>query len=90
LENQLISPRGNTPFNILTALTSLTGLLSVEEVAEIFGKSPDTVYRMTQKRQIPSFMFGGSRCIDPSALALWLIKKEPSLAVAARYSQKAA
>jgi len=32
------------------------------EVAEMFGKSPDTVYRMAQKRQIQSFMFGGSRC----------------------------
>ena len=74
----------------MTALYSLTGLLSVEEVAEIFGKSPDTVYRMAQKRQIPSFMFGGSRCFDPSELALWLIKKEPQLAVAARYFKEAA
>ena len=94
MENQFISPRGDAPFkvpfNILTALYSLTGLLSVEEVAEIFGKSPDTVYRMAQKRQIPSFMFGGSRCFDPSELALWLIKKEPNLAFAARYFQKAA
>ena len=94
LENQFISPRGNAPFNvpfnILTALYSLTGLLSVEEVAEMFGKSPFTIYRMAQERQIPSFMFGGSRCFDPSELALWLIKKEPQLAVAARHFQKAA
>jgi len=64
LETQVVSVRGrapfNAPFNILTALYSLNGLLSVEEVAEMFGKSPDTVYRMAQKRQIPSFMFGGS------------------------------
>jgi excisionase family DNA binding protein len=94
LENQPIFHRGNAPFNapfnILTALYSLTGTLSVEEVAEMFGKSPDKVYRMAQKHQIPSFMFGGSRCFDPSALAHWLIKKEPQLAVAARYFQKAA
>jgi hypothetical protein len=45
---------------------------------------------MAQKRLIPSFMFGGSRCFDPSELALWLIKKEPQLAVAARHFQKAA
>jgi predicted DNA-binding transcriptional regulator AlpA len=25
----------------------------VEELAEMFGKSPDTVYRMAQQRQIP-------------------------------------
>jgi excisionase family DNA binding protein len=94
LEAEFTSARGkapfNPPYNILTALYSLTGLLVVEEVAEMFGKSPDTVYRMAQKRQIPSFMFGGSRCFDPSELALWLIKKEPQLAVAARYFQKAA
>jgi excisionase family DNA binding protein len=94
LEPQVVAARGkapfNTPFNILTALYSLTGLLTVEEVAEIFGKSPDTIYRMAQKRQIPSFMFGGSRCFDPSELALWLIKKDPHLAVAARYFKEAA
>jgi len=94
LEPQVVSVRGkapfNSPFNILTALYSLTGLLSVDEVAEIFGRSPDTIYRMAQKRQIPSFMFGGSRCFDPSELALWLIKKEPQLAVAARYFKEAA
>ncbi|WP_348262661.1 helix-turn-helix domain-containing protein [Telmatobacter sp. DSM 110680] len=94
METQFISPRGNAPFNapfnILIALYSLTGLLSAEEVAEMFGKSPFTIYRMAQKREIPSFMFGGSRCFDPSELALWLIKKEPQLAVAARHFQKAA
>lgn len=94
MEHQVVAVRGkapfNAPFNILTALYSLTGLLTVEEVAEIFGKSPDTIYRMAQKRQIPSFMFGGSRCFDPSELALWLIKKDPQLAVAARYFKEAA
>jgi hypothetical protein len=29
-------------------------------------------------------VIGGSRCFDPSVLALWLSKKEPSLAVAAK------
>lgn len=56
----------------------------------MFGKSPYTIYRMAQKRQIPGFMFGGSQCFDPFELSLWLIKKEPQLAAAARYFQKAA
>ena len=94
LEPQVVTIRGkapfNAPFNILNALYALTGVLSVEEVAEMFGKSRYTIYRMAQKRQIPNFMFGGSRCFDPSELALWLIKKDPQLAVAARYFQKAA
>lgn len=94
METEVITVRGkapfNTPFNILTALYSLTGLLCVEEVAEILGKSPDTIYRMALKRQIPSFMVGGSRCFDPSELAMWLIKKDPQLAVAMRYFKDAA
>src|ERR1700689_660791 len=71
LEPQVVSVRGkapfNAPFNILTALHSLTGLQSVGEVAEMFGKSPYTVYRMALKRQIPSFMFGGAVHAAPKA-----------------------
>jgi hypothetical protein len=56
----------------------------------MFGKSRATIYRMAQKRQIPIFMLGGSRMFDPSTLALWLTRKEPLLAVAARQFQQAA
>jgi excisionase family DNA binding protein len=79
-----------TPFNILNALQAVHGLLSVGEVADLFGKSPATIYRIAQKRQIPSLMIGGSRMFDPSTLILWLTKKEPQLAVAARMVQQAA
>jgi excisionase family DNA binding protein len=80
------NPRPDAPemFNILLALESARGLLTVREVAELLGKSPFTIYRMAEKRQIPSLMIGGSRCFDPSVLAMWLSKKEPSLATAAR------
>jgi excisionase family DNA binding protein len=71
-------------FNILLALESARGLLTTRQVAELLGKSPFTVYRMAERRQIPSMVIGGSRCFDPSVLALWLSKKEPSLAVAAK------
>jgi len=79
-------PRPNAPetFNILLALESARSLLTVREVADLLGKSPFTIYRMAEKRQIPSLMIGGSRCFDPSVLALWLSKKEPTLATAAR------
>jgi len=78
------------PFNILVALQAVRGLLSVDQVAELLGKSKFTVYRMAQKKQIPSLMIGGSRMFDPSTLALWLTKKEPLLAAAARLLQQAA
>jgi predicted DNA-binding transcriptional regulator AlpA len=45
-----------SPYNILIALQEVRGLISVSQVAELFGKSPATIYRMTQKRQIPSIM----------------------------------
>ena len=80
------SPQPDAPemFNILLALESAHGLLTVRDVAELLGKSPFSIYRMAQQRKIPSLMIGGSRCFDPSVLALWLSKKEPSLATAAR------
>lgn len=78
------------PFNIVTELQSVRGLLSVDEVAELLGMSKFTVYRMAQKRQIPSFIVGGSRRFDPSTLIIWLVKKEPQLAVAARQMQQEA
>jgi excisionase family DNA binding protein len=80
------SPQPDAPemFNILLALESARGLLTVRDVADLLGKSPFSIYRMAQQRKIPSLMIGGSRCFDPSVLALWLSKKEPSLATAAR------
>jgi predicted DNA-binding transcriptional regulator AlpA len=78
--------RPETPkmFNILLALESARGLLRVRDVAALLGRSSWSVYRMAETRQIPSLLIGGSRCFDPSVLALWLSKKEPTLAVAAR------
>ncbi len=73
-----------TPFNILIALRQVRHLMSVVEVAKLLGKSKCTVYRMARRNQIPHMMILGSLCFDPSALELWLIKKQPELAVAAR------
>ena len=72
------------PFNIIAKLESIDGLLTVDEVAVLLGLSKFTIYRMAQKRQIPCLMLGGTRKFDPSTLIIWLCKKEPQLAVAAR------
>lgn len=71
-------------FNILLALESVHRMLTVREVADLLQKSHFSIYRMAQRRQIPSLMIGGTRYFDPSVLALWLSKKEPTLATAAR------
>jgi hypothetical protein len=81
-ENPLLAARET--FNILLALEAARGLLSVRDVAALLGRSSWSVYRMAEKRQIPSLLIGGSRVFDPSVLALWLVKKEPALAAAAR------
>jgi excisionase family DNA binding protein len=72
------------PFNIIAKLENIDGLLTVDEVAGMFGLSKFTIYRMAQKRQIPCLMLGGTRKFDPSTLIVWLCKKEPQPAVAAR------
>ncbi len=77
-------PPATEMFNILLALEAARGLLTVRDVAALLGRSSWSIYRMAEKRKIPSLMIGGSRVFDPSVLALWLSKKEPSLAVAAR------
>lgn len=71
-------------YNILIALESIHRMLTVREVADLLQKSHYSIYRMAQRRQIPSLIIGGTRYFDPSVLALWLSKKEPSLAAAAR------
>ncbi len=71
-------------FNILLALESVHRMLTVREVAKLLQKSHFSIYRLAQRRQIPSLMIGGTRYFDPSVLAMWLSKKEPSLATAAR------
>jgi excisionase family DNA binding protein len=82
-------PEGE-PFNIINALSAMRRLLTVDEVAELLGKSTFTIYRMAQKKQIPGMLIGGSWKFDPSTLIMWLTKKEPQLAVAARKQLKKA
>ena len=78
------------PFNILLALRAVRHLMSAEEVGEIVNKSKFTIYRMARNNQIPHMWLAGSLCFDPSALEMWLIKKQPELAVAARHLMMAA
>jgi excisionase family DNA binding protein len=80
----------SAPFNILGALEQANGLLTVDDVAALFGLSKFTIYRMRAKQQIPSIAVGGSIRFDPSTLALWLTKKQPQIAVALRQIRSAA
>lgn len=72
------------PFNILAELFTFTGLMRIGEVADLFGKSTKTIRRMVSKREIPFLRIGRDLRFDPSALILWLSRKDATLAQAAR------
>lgn len=73
----------NSSYNTLLRLRSYRRLLCVLDVADLLGKSKFTIYRMAQRPRIPAMRMGGW-CFDPSVLELWLLKKDPALAQAAR------
>jgi excisionase family DNA binding protein len=77
-------PTQHGPFNILAALHAVAGLMTVADVAQLLGKSNLTIRRMASDRRIPSVRIGGDLRFDPSALMLWLSKKDPTLAQAAK------
>ncbi len=57
--------------------------MTVDELAALLRKSSCTVYRLAQKKQLPSLVIGGSRMFDPAALGMHFRKKSPASAAAA-------
>lgn len=72
------------PYSIIRVLESFPRLLTVDDLAAILGLSPTTIYRMAQRKQIPSLIIGGSRRFDPAAIGMHFRKKAPESAAAAR------
>jgi predicted DNA-binding transcriptional regulator AlpA len=71
-------------FNIIEKLNSYDRPLKVEDVVDVFGFSKTKVYRMSETKQIPSTLLGGTWVYDPSALAMWVANKDPNIAKAYR------
>jgi excisionase family DNA binding protein len=66
---------------LIETLRSRTGALKVAEVAELFGVTPQHIYRMAANGSIPSFRISGSVRFDPDEMAAWLKEKQaPSAA----------
>lgn len=78
------------PWSLIRAVESHSGLLTVRELAALIRVSECTVYRMAQRKQIPSLMIGGSRFFDPAALGLHFRRKSPESAAATRVMPGAA
>ena len=77
-------------WSLIAEIEAHQGFLTIDEVAEILRLSKYTVYRMAQRKQVPSLIIGGSRRFDPAALAMHFRKKSPESAVAARYFNESA
>ena len=58
--------------------------LSVNQVSVILDVSTRTIRRMIERNEIPYVRIGGSVRFDPRSVAVWLRRKDPMLAVAAR------
>ena len=75
IDAQSMEDGSRKPFSILNALSSFRRLLTVDEVADLLSISSCTLYRMAQRKQIPSLIISGSRRFDPATIAAWLAKK---------------
>ena len=71
-------------FSVLEALESTTGLLSVKEVASLFGIGQQKIYKMVASKKLPSLRFDGMVRFDPKALGYWVRKQHPVFALAER------
>ncbi|HKR27772.1 MAG TPA: helix-turn-helix domain-containing protein [Acidobacteriaceae bacterium] len=71
-------------WSFIMAIESHKGLLTVAELAPLLRKSCCTVYRMAERRQIPSLRIGGTLYFDPAALGMHFRRKSPESAAAAR------
>jgi hypothetical protein len=78
----------NAPCDILATIESHTTCLTIDEVAAIFRKSPETIRRMAGKKQIGgAFKCGGSWCFNPASLGYWFRKVDPLAAKASKALQ---
>ena len=69
---------------LIETLRSRTGALKVAEVAELFGVTPQHIYRMAAHGSIPSFRISGSVRFDPDEMAAWLKEKQAPSAASRR------
>jgi excisionase family DNA binding protein len=76
------------PWSFIAEIEAHAGLMTVDEVAEVLRTSKFTIYRMAQRKQLPSLVIGGSRRFDPAALGMHFRKKSPESAAAAKIATR--
>jgi excisionase family DNA binding protein len=75
---------------LVETLKSRTGALKVAEVAELFGVTPQHIYKMAASGRIPSFRISGSVRFDPDDVAAWLKEKQDPVAASRRMGSASA
>lgn len=70
---------------LLEQLTKRSSALKVAEVAEMFGVTPQHIYKMAASGKLPSFRVAGAVRFDPQDLANWLMKKCPTSTAVERF-----
>jgi excisionase family DNA binding protein len=75
---------------LIEALQKRVGALKVREIAELFGVTPQHVYKMAASGKIPSFRVSGSVRFDPGDVAAWLKEKQSPLRAGRRSGSQSA
>jgi excisionase family DNA binding protein len=65
---------------LVESLRTRTRALKVADLAEMFGVTPQHVYRLAASGKIPSFRISGSVRFDPGDVAAWLQEKRGPVA----------
>ncbi|MGH9683002.1 MAG: helix-turn-helix domain-containing protein [Candidatus Acidiferrales bacterium] len=71
---------------LIETLKNRTGALKVADLAELFGVTPQYIYKMAASGDIPSFRISGSVRFDPGEVAAWL--QERRAPVVTTYTQE--
>ncbi|MGH9762664.1 MAG: helix-turn-helix domain-containing protein [Blastocatellia bacterium] len=69
---------------LIETLKNRTGALKVADLAELFGVTPQHIYKMAASGRIPSFRVSGSVRFDPGEVAAWLKEKQAPVAASRR------
>jgi excisionase family DNA binding protein len=69
---------------LVERLKSQKKALNVREVAELFGVTPQHLYKMAASGRIPSFRVSGAVRFDPESVASWLEEKQVPVPVTSR------
>ena len=76
--------------NLIETLKKRTGALKVRDMAELFGVTPQHIYKMAASGKIPSFRVSGSVRFDPGDVAVWLKEKQSPLRVSRQSGSRTA